>query len=145
MLGLDSHGDDYVTFRLGEVERPNPDTLTAVDRLALVYPTWNSSQPAMLLDWLQEMLAAHPFSSVAHLEIATTQGSGKLVNSLQGSWGKRFLGDRVLAACMPDASFGWHSLYTIGRRTRRRRFSKKRPTTSLRGSAGRCRNSPEDG
>jgi len=115
--GLDIHGDDYVTFRLGEGERPTPDTLAGVDRLVLVYPTWNSGQPAMLLDWLQEMLAARAFSSVAHLQIATTHGSSKLVNSLQGSWGKRFLGDRVLAACKPDATFGWHSLYKIDRRT----------------------------
>lgn len=115
--GLDHHGDDYVIFRLGEGERPTAHDLVGITRLVLVYPTWNSGQPALLLDWLQAMLTVGAFDSVAHVQAATTHGSSKLVNMLQGSWGKRFLAERVTAACKPGARFGWHALYKIDRRS----------------------------
>lgn len=115
--GLDRGGDDYVIFRLGEGERPAAEALAGIDRLILVYPTWNSGQPAMLLDWLQTMLGADAFGSVAHVQVATTHGSSKFVNMMQGSWGQRFIGERVIAACKAGASFGWHALYKIDRRS----------------------------
>jgi len=115
--GLDAGGDDCVFFRLGEGERPTAADLMAVERLVLVYPTWNSGQPAMLLDWLHEMLGDAAFGSVAHVHVATTHGSSKFVNMMQGDWGKRFLAERVIAGCAPGADFDWHALYKIDRRS----------------------------
>jgi putative NADPH-quinone reductase len=115
--GLDSHGDAYVLFRLGEGERPTADDLTGVERLVLVYPTWNSGQPAMLLDWLQQMLGADGLRSIVHVQVATTHGSSKFVNMMQGAWGRRFLAERIIASCAPGARFDWHALYKIDRRS----------------------------
>ena len=115
--GLDAAGSSHVLFRLGEGERPTADDLTGVERLVLVYPTWNSGQPAMLLDWLQQMLGAAGFQSVVHVQVVTTHGSSKFVNMMQGAWGRRFLGERIIAACAPGAGFDWHALYKIDRRS----------------------------
>ena len=115
--GLDACGEHYALFRLGEDERPAAADLLAVERLVLIYPTWNSGQPAMLLDWLHEMLGAAAFTSVTQVHAATTHGSSKLVNMMQGDWGRRFLAERVVAGCAPGAGFDWHALYKIDRRS----------------------------
>lgn len=127
--GLDRAGGEYVVFRLGEGERPAPQDLHGIERLILVYPTWNSGQPALLLDWLHEMLGADAFGSVEHVQVVTSHGSSRFVNMVQGSWGQRFVAQRVVRACKPGATFGWHALYKIDRRSREETTEFLRATT----------------
>jgi putative NADPH-quinone reductase len=115
--GLESAGSEYTLARLWCDEHPTAAQLADSSRLILVYPTWWGGQPAMLLDWLQRMLAANAFGSVARFEAATTHGSSKLINRVQGEWGRRFLAERVAAACKPRTELEWHALYKIDRRT----------------------------
>lgn len=115
--GLENAGEPHDVFRIGEREHPTPRHLSGTERLVLVYPTWWGGQPAMLLDWIQRMVAADAFRSVRQLEAVTTLGSSRFVNTIQGQWGRRYLAKRVLRACTPGAVFAWHALYKIDRRT----------------------------
>lgn len=115
--GLHAAAEQHEVFRLGEGDRPGPDHLADAGRLVLVYPTWWGGQPAMLLDWLQRMLAADAFGSVRRLEAVSTLGSSRLVNTIQGQWGRRYLDSHVLRSCAPGATFAWHALYKIDRRS----------------------------
>ena len=115
--GLDSTGQAYTVRRLGEGQHPTIEDVASADKLAVVYPTWWSGPPAMLLDWLQQMLAARAFGAIAELRVVTTHGSSWLMNRTQGEWGRRFMAERMAAACGPGTQLEWHALYKIDRRT----------------------------
>lgn len=115
--GVAASGELYTVRRIGSGELPEVGDVQGCRRLVLVYPTWWGGQPAMLLDWLQQMLRARAFGSVSRLQAATTHGSSHLVNLMQGEWGRRFLAERVAAACRPRTKLEWHALYKIDRRT----------------------------
>ncbi len=116
--GLEAAGEEHRVFRLCQGERPGPEVLAGTGQLVLVYPTWWGGQPAVLLDWLQELLLAPgALASVRRLVAVTTLGSSRLVNRVQGDWGRAHLESRVLQACTPGAGFEWLALYKIDRRS----------------------------
>lgn len=114
--GLEQSGDAFVVFRISEGQRPTAGDLSGADRLILVYPTWWGGQPAMLLAWIQDMIAHRgAFADVRRLVAVTSLGSSHLINRIQGEWGRQNLAHRVLAACSAGASFDWLPLYKIDR------------------------------
>ena len=116
--GLDAARDEYRVYRLGEEEWPHVADLGGTDRLVLVYPTWWGGQPAVLLDWIQQMLLLpDAFSSVTKLIAVTSLGSSRVINRVQGEWGRANLSERVLSACAPEATFEWLALYKIDRQS----------------------------
>lgn len=115
--GLDAAGGAYAVFRIGEGELARPSDMVDADRLVLVYPTWWGGPPAMLLDWLHRMLGADAFTNVDDLHAVSSLGSSRLVNVVQGQWGREYLARRVLRGCGPTATLHWHALYKIDRRT----------------------------
>jgi putative NADPH-quinone reductase len=117
-VGLDAAAEPYGVFRLGEGERPVAEALDGIERLVLVYPTWWGGQPAMLLDWIQTILRTPgALSSVRRLTAVTSLGSSRLVNRMQGEWGRANLAERVLSACADGAIFEWVALYKIDRQS----------------------------
>ena len=99
------------------------------ESLVLVYPTWYSSQPAMLKGWFDRVWVpgvaydlpeganriAPRLRNIRRLVVVTTHGSSKSLNMLQGEGGKRvvFRGLRLL--CHPMARSTWLALYGIDR------------------------------
>lgn len=114
--GLDAAEIDHRVFRLAEGERPDASSLAVAECLILVYPTWWGGQPAQLLDWLQEVLIeATMLGQVAELVAVTSLGSSRLLNRIQGEWGRAHLAGHVLDACAPGAIFEWLPLYKVDR------------------------------
>lgn len=120
VAGLRTAGVDPVVHRLGEGERPSPSEVAGTTRLVLVFPTWQAGLPAMLLDWIHELLGSgtEPLSDVEKLSVVTTGGSSWLRNQTIGEWGRRYLRARVRPRCATGASFEWLALYKIDRRSR---------------------------
>jgi putative NADPH-quinone reductase len=125
-------------FTAAERERhldPGPDPAVAhhaadlkwCERLVLVYPTWWSSQPAMLKGWIDRVWVKDvafdlpPESNRVHARLRnvrrlvaiTTHGSSKFVNSVQGEAGKRTLTRTLRAVCHPLARTTWIAMYGI--------------------------------
>ena len=119
VAGLAAAGHPTTTFRLGLDERPTDDELVAANRLVLVYPTWSGGLPAVVLDWVHQVLdsaATRPvLAGVDHLVVVTTCGSSRLVNRVQGEWGRRYLATELLARCAWRARFTWFPLYKVDR------------------------------
>lgn len=114
--GLIAADEVHDVYRLARDRRPTAADLAEARRLVMVYPTWWGGQPALLLDWLQEMLEAPgSLRSVQELVAVTSLGSSRLLNRIQGEWGRANLDRRVRAACAPGATFRWLPLYKIDR------------------------------
>lgn len=118
---------DARVVRLGQGDRWTQYACIGVTRLVFVYPTWWGSLPAMLLDALNEIIgpwvdgheaaATSPFKTVESITIATSHGSSKLVNSLQGEPGLQLWKRTILPLCASGATLRWQSLYKIDRAT----------------------------
>lgn len=117
VAGLRSAGTPHRVHRLCQGERPAPDALSDADELVLVYPTWWGGQPASLLEWIQDMLAADAFGAVRRVVAVTSLGSSQLLNTVQGEWGRSHLATLVLQACAADATFEWLPLYKVDRQS----------------------------
>jgi len=116
--GLDRNRRPFEAFRLAQGERPTGDDLVDATELILVYPTWSGGLPAMVLDWVHEVLdQPAALNNVTRLTAVTTCGSSKLINLLQGEWGRKYVKTTVLGHCAPGARFRWVPLYKIDRRT----------------------------
>jgi putative NADPH-quinone reductase len=115
--GLRVSGRPFDTLQLAHNPESNPARLNGVTRLVLVYPTWWGGLPASMLSWVQAMLAADAFGSVQGIQAVTSHGSDKVVNFVQGAWGRRYLRTRVAKACQPGTKVAWHALYKIDRCT----------------------------
>lgn len=113
--GLRTAGDAFTTVRLGEGDSVEPADLDGVARLVLVYPTWWGGLPAVLLEWVQTVLAEGALGAVAQVDVVTTHGSSRLVNFVQGAWGRSYLERRLRASCARGCGFSWHALYEIDR------------------------------
>lgn len=102
-----------------------PDDLAWADALVLVYPTWWSSQPAPLLDWIDRCLAARPrYPNLRRIVVVTSHGSTRLVNLVEGEVGRRVVTRGVRSRAHPRCRKDWIALYGIDRSTEedRRRF-----------------------
>ena len=72
--------------------------------------------PASLLDWVRGLVIDDvPLASVTELVVVTTCGSTRLLNTIQGEWGKRYLERRLAPRCAPGTSVEWVALYKIDR------------------------------
>lgn len=88
---------------------------TALDRastLVLVYPTWWSAQPAILLGWLIAA-AESGLPSINTLVCVTTHGGGRLTNRLAGRAGRNTAERVVRSRCAPRARFHWLGCYGL--------------------------------
>lgn len=122
--GLRRAAAPYRVYRLATDPPPRPEDLAACGRLVLVYPTWWGGQPAQLLDWLHTTVSDSPsgspglFGEVRRLTAVTSLGSSRLLNRVQGEWGRLHLRRNVLSACAADARFEWLALYKVDRQPR---------------------------
>lgn len=115
--GLTTAGVDHAVHRLCQGQRATTADLGGVEELILVYPTWWGGQPASLLDWLQQMLADKALEHIERLVAVTSLGSSRMLNAVQGEWGRAHLGSLVLGACAPTATFEWLALYKVDRQS----------------------------
>jgi putative NADPH-quinone reductase len=95
------------------------DALGRATSLVLVYPTWWSSQPAILGAWLVRA-AEHDIAHLEHVVCVTTHGSGRCANFVIGQAGKLTVRRTFCASC-PAAKFRWLAFYgtdTSGARDR---------------------------
>jgi putative NADPH-quinone reductase len=102
--------------------------LAWADALVLMYPTWWSSLPAPLLDWIDNCWSArHRYPNLRKIVAVTTHGSSWPINFVEGEVGRRVvmrgLGHRAHRRCRRR----WISLYNLDRSTeaRRRQFVEK--------------------
>jgi len=84
--------------------------LDKASTLVLVYPTWWTSQPAILLGWLYAA-ATEGLASVKSLVCITTHGGPRKGNLVAGQSGRHTAARTVRAACAPGASFHWVAYY----------------------------------
>ncbi len=109
---LDLHGDGF------EPAAPLPtahsEALKAARTLVFVYPTWWSTQPAMLSAWLTAALRGE-LAHVEHIICFVTHGGSRWSNWLSGKAGRRFLARRVRQRCAAGASFTWVGCYGLDR------------------------------
>jgi putative NADPH-quinone reductase len=121
--------DEHANHRLGVEHKPVAaawaDRLRACDTLVLVYPTWWSAQPAMLKGWFERVwvngvaVAVHDdgrvpsplLTNIRRVITVTTHGSSKLVNSLQGEPGKRFVKRALRSAVNRRCRVEWIAFY----------------------------------
>lgn len=105
------------------------DDLRWCDTIVLVYPTWLSSQPAILKGWIDRVwvsgVAYHLptgsnrirplLTNVRRLVVITTHGSSRFVNRLQGEPGKRIVTRSIRLMCHRFARTQWIALYRMDR------------------------------
>ncbi len=116
LTALDDAGLPNRSSRLGAGERPTAADLAEATSVILVYPTWSGGLPALLLDWVHEVLdQPEALRGVGSLTAVTTCGSSRFINRVQGEWGKRYLRRSLLGHCAPGARFRWVPLYKIDR------------------------------
>lgn len=116
VVGLRASGTRVGVYRLGQGEIPPLARLAAANRLVVVYPTWGAGLPALLLNWLHQLMdQPSALAGITRLEAVTTHGSSRWLNWVQGPWGRRYLATTVLAQCDPRARFHWWPLYKVDR------------------------------
>jgi NAD(P)H dehydrogenase (quinone) len=101
----DFHYDTALPFPASHAER-----LATARSLVLVYPTWWSGQPAMLLSWLNGAVA-NPLPDLRTVVCVATHGGSKLANSLGGESGKRVVARAFRSRCARQARFHWVAFY----------------------------------
>jgi NAD(P)H dehydrogenase (quinone) len=84
--------------------------LAAANELVLVYPTWWSGQPAMLLSWLNGAVV-HPLPGLRTVVCVATHGGSKLANAIGGESGKRVVARAFRRGCASQARFHWVAFY----------------------------------
>ena len=93
--------------------------LSAVEQattIMLIYPTWWSSLPAILLDWMQRA-AQCDLSAVTHVASVATHGGHRLGSAVTGQSGRHTVGRVLLSRCSGDARFSWLPLYGLDKRS----------------------------
>lgn len=150
LAGLDAAGHDVRLHdlyaegfqpELSAQERTNqfasPDTKPGIavhaadlqwcEALVLVYPTWWSSQPAMLKGWIDRVWVPGVaydlpeganrikprLHNIRRIAAVTTHGSSKWINTVQGEPGKRILTRSIRLLCSPRTRTSWVALYGI--------------------------------
>ncbi len=95
------------------------------EALVLVYPTWWSSLPAPLVDWVDRKWSQrHRYPELRHITVVTAHGSSKWVNLIEGEVGRRIVVRGLRRRAHPRCTARWISLYNIDRSTpeQRKRF-----------------------
>jgi NAD(P)H dehydrogenase (quinone) len=97
------------------------------DTLVLVYPTWWSSQPAMLKGWIDRVWVEgvaydlpeganriRPrLNNVRRIVAVTTHGSPKWINVVQGEPGKRIVTRSIRLLCNRRTRTSWVAFYGV--------------------------------
>ena len=93
--------DLYADVYHPDLPLPVKDTvaLETATSLVLVHPTWWTSQPAILLAWLDQA-SANGLPGVEVLVSVTTFGGSRFGNFLGGDSGRRVVGRAVRARCV---------------------------------------------
>lgn len=118
--GLESAGtafeviDLYVDgFRPGtDLPERHREMLDRASTLILVYPTWWTTQPALLLAWLTAVLV-NGVDSISSLVCVTTHGGTRVANLIAGRSGYHTAARVVRAGCAARATFHWVALYGV--------------------------------
>jgi putative NADPH-quinone reductase len=110
-----------------DVYRTGPDDaalLEWAEAIVFIYPTWWSTLPAPFLAWLASVWGDRRFDNIRSITAVTTHGSGRWVNRLEGSVGRRMLERGLARRCSKDCRIRWVALYGIDRGSgiRRNRF-----------------------
>jgi NAD(P)H dehydrogenase (quinone) len=117
--GLAAAGTVPEVYRVADGGGPDAAVLAGVERLVLVYPTWWGGLPASLLDWVRGLVIDDvSLASMTELVAVTTCGSTRLLNTIQGEWGKRYLERRLAPRCASRTKLEWLALYKIDRQSR---------------------------
>ncbi|MFN3219979.1 MAG: hypothetical protein ACE367_26105 [Acidimicrobiales bacterium] len=117
--GLEAAGTVPEVYRVADGGGPDAAGLAGLERLVLVYPTWWGGLPASLLDWVRGLVIdGVALPSVTELVVVTTCGSSRLLNTIQGEWGKRYLERRLAPRCASGTKLEWLALYKIDRQSR---------------------------
>jgi len=107
-----------------DINHDSRDGLLAwAEAVVWVYPTWWSSPPARLLEWLYDHFTG-PYDRLTKMAVVTTHGSSWRVNKLAGEVGRRLMTKRLPSLANPTCRCRWIALYDIDRATadRRTRF-----------------------
>ena len=116
VAGLEAAGTVPEVHRVADGGGPATAALAGDERLVLVYPTWWGGLPASLLDWVRGLVIDEvSLASVTEFVAVTTCGSTRLLNTIQGEWGKRYLERRIVARCASGTKLEWVALYKIDR------------------------------
>ena len=105
------------------------ELLRRCDTLVLVYPTWWSTQPAILKGWFERVWVngvasevhddGRPpsplLTNIRRIVVVTTHGSPKRLNAVQGESGKRFVKRALRASVNRRCRVHWIALYGIDR------------------------------
>lgn len=107
---LDLYVDGYCPGR--PLPPAHSHALEKSTALVLVYPTWWSSQPAILTAWLVAA-TEQDLRHVTRLVCVTTHGGGRLPNFVIGQAGRVTVARAFKARCAPNASFQWIACYGL--------------------------------
>ena len=111
------------------------------ESIVFVYPTWWSSQPAILKGWIDRILMNEVawvlpegaarikplLTQIRRIVVVTTHGSSKLVNALEGESGKRTMFRSVRLMMHRRTRCSWIAMYGLDNATDadRQRFTEK--------------------
>ena len=109
------------------------------ESIVFVYPTWWSSQPAILKGWIDRILMNEVawvlpegaarikplLTQIRRIVVVTTHGSSKLVNALEGESGKRTMFRSVRLMMHRRTRCSWIAMYGLDNATNadRKRFT----------------------
>ncbi len=107
---VDLYADDYQPG--AELPAAHRSALDRASTLVLVYPTWWSAQPAILLGWLIAATESG-LASITTMVCVSTHGGGRLANHLAGRAGRNTAERVVRSRCAPRATFHWLGYYGL--------------------------------
>ena len=113
------------------------DLLRWADSLVFVYPTWFGGQPAMLKGWFDRVWVPGVafrtpvggghirglLTNIGSIDVITTHGSGKFMNSIQGEPGKRVILRGLRSMCGWRCRTSWTAFYGNDQATETDRFA----------------------
>ena len=119
LVSLQRSGINPTLIRLGKEKLRADTALRKPSALILIYPTWWGGYPASLMQWLNEMCQSQSdlLKDVRTILSITTHGSSKLINLLQGEWGRSYTKNQIAKICDNSVQLKWTSLYKIDRCT----------------------------
>ncbi len=105
--------------------RAHVDALRWADGLVFVYPTWFGAQPAILKGWFDRVWGEGVaygvpadggrvrgrLTNISSIDVVTTHGGSKVMNSLQGEPGKRVILRGMRSMCGLRCRTSWLAFY----------------------------------
>jgi NAD(P)H dehydrogenase (quinone) len=111
---IDLYADDYQPGN--DLPERHQDLVARATTLALVYPTWWTTQPAILLGWLSAMVTTNSANSITSLVCVTTHGGSRFANLIAGRSGRHTAARVVRSRCAPGTTFRWVAVYGLDKR-----------------------------